>query len=105
MTLLAACGCMPPVRRALAACPGCGRPSGAVKEWVSAQPKDVAFGGRPVSLVLVKRRLYCTGSSCRTGTCTEPVAAVALRCRVTTRLRGPDGAAKPRRLAVPMASA
>lgn len=73
---------------ALAACPGCGRPSGAVKEWVSAQPKDVAFGGRPVSLVLVKRRLYCTGSSCRTSSFTEPVVAVAPRCRVTTRLRG-----------------
>jgi zinc-finger of transposase IS204/IS1001/IS1096/IS1165 len=78
---------------ALAACPGCGRPSGAVKEWVSAQPKNVAFGGRPVSLVLVKRRLYCTGSSCWAGSFTEPVAAVALPCRVTTRLRGPDGAA------------
>ncbi len=73
---------------ALAACPGCGRPSGAVKEWVSVQPKDVAFGGRPVSLVVVKRRLYCTGSPCRTGSFTEPVAAIAPRCRVTTRLRG-----------------
>jgi transposase len=73
---------------ALAACPGCGTLSGAVKEWVATQPKDAAFGGRPVSLVLVKRRLYCTAGSCRAGSFTEPAAAVARRCRVTARLRG-----------------
>ena len=72
----------------LAACPGCGTPSGAVKEWVTARPKDAAFGGRPVSLVLVKRRLYCTVSSCWAGSFTEPCRAVPSRCRVTARLRG-----------------
>ena len=72
----------------LAACRGCGTSSGAVKEWVTAQPKDAAFGGRPVSLVLVKRRLYCTVSSCPAGSFTEPAGAVPPRCRVTARLRG-----------------
>ena len=60
----------------LAACPGCGTPSGAVKEWVTAQPRDAAFGGRPVSLVLVKRRLYCTVSSCPAGSFTESLPGV-----------------------------
>jgi transposase len=73
---------------ALAACPGCGTPSGAVKGWVTARPKDVAFGERAVSLMLVKRRLYCSGSGCGAGSFTEPVAAVPRRCRVTARLRG-----------------
>jgi hypothetical protein len=31
---------------ARAACPGCGTLSAAVKEWVTARPKDVAFGAR-----------------------------------------------------------
>jgi transposase len=73
---------------ALAACPGCGTPSGAVKEWVTARPKDVAFGGRAVSLVWFKRRLYCPGSSCRAASFTESVPAVPRRCRMTARLRG-----------------
>ena len=70
------------------ACPGCGTPSVAVKEWVTARPKDVAFGARAVSLVWFKRRLYCTDGLCGAGSFTESVPAVPPRCRVTARLRG-----------------
>jgi transposase len=72
---------------ARAACPGCGTLSAAVKEWVTARPKDVAFGARAVSLVWFKRRLYCTESPCRAGSFTESLPAVPPRCRVTARLR------------------
>jgi len=48
---------------AMVACPGCGTPSAAVKGWVTARPRDVAFGGRAVSLAWFKRRLYCTEGS------------------------------------------
>ena len=34
---------------------------------MTAPPKDEACGRRLVSLVLVKRRLYCAGSSCGAG--------------------------------------
>jgi transposase len=73
---------------ALAACPGCGTPSAAVKGWVTARPRDMAAGGRPVSLAWFKRRLYCMNGSCGAGTFTESLPAVPSRCRVTARLRG-----------------
>jgi transposase len=69
------------------ACPGCGTPSAAVKEWVTARPRDLAAGGRPVALAWFKRRLYCMNGSCRAGTFTESLPAVPSRCRVTARLR------------------
>ncbi len=73
---------------AAAACPGCGTPSGAVKGWVTARPADVACGGRAVSLVWFKRRLYCADGSCGVASFTESLPAVPSRCRVTARLRG-----------------
>jgi transposase len=73
---------------ALAACPGCGTPSGAVKGWVTTRPADVACGGRAVALVWFKRRLYCADGSCGVASFTEAVPAVPSRCRVTARLRG-----------------
>ena len=64
---------------ALAECRGCGTPSGAVKGWLTAPPKDEACGRRLVSLVLVKRRLYCAGSSCGAGSFTESLPVVPRR--------------------------
>jgi transposase len=71
-----------------APCPGCGRPSAAVKGWVTTRPRDVACGERAVWLVCSKRRLYCADVSCGTGSFTESLQQVPPRCRVTTRLRG-----------------
>jgi transposase len=73
---------------AVVACPGCGTASAAVKGWVTTRPRDVAFGGRAVSLAWFKRRLYCTNGSCAAGSFTESLPAVPPRCRVTARLRG-----------------
>jgi transposase len=73
---------------AAVACPGCGVPSAAVKGWVTTRPRDVAYGGRAVSLAWFKRRLYCADGSCAAGSFTESVPAVPSRCRVTARLRG-----------------
>lgn len=49
---------------------------------------DVTCGGRDVSLVWFKRRLYCTDGACGVASFTESLPIIPPRCRVTTRLRG-----------------
>jgi transposase len=67
-----------------AICPDCGRPSAKVHDTRARVKADVPLGGRPINLVLLRRRFAC--SHCpRTFSEDEPIGGT--RRRLTRRLR------------------
>ena len=75
-----------------ALCPGCGKVSGRVHEYVLTRPRDLRRGLDEVSVAWCKRRWKCGQRGCGRATFTESLPAIPPRCRLTTRLRGLLGA-------------
>jgi transposase len=75
------------------ACPGCGVPSGRVKERPLVRIRDLPASGQGTELWWRKRRLVCRESVCATVSFTQQSAAVPARARLTERLRSKVAAA------------
>ena len=75
-----------------AACPQCGVLSTALKGSAVTRPRDLSYGGAPVSLMWRKRRWRCRERPCPRGSFTESLPAVPARSRLTSRLRRAVGA-------------
>jgi transposase len=76
-----------------ARCPSCTVVSTSPKQQVTTRPRDLAHGGRPITLLWHKRRWRCRNPDCGRASFTEQVAAVPARSRMTARLRAAAGAA------------
>jgi transposase len=96
----------------VAACPGCGSPSGHVHGRSTRTVADLPWQGRRVVLRLVVRRFRCRNAACPKLTFTERLPAVAPYAQTTARLAethraigfalgGEPGARLAERLAVP----
>jgi hypothetical protein len=66
-------------RELTVACPDCGRDSARVHSRYPRTLADVAVGGRPVSISLTVRRLFCDGPNCGRRTFAEQIEGLMVR--------------------------
>jgi transposase len=68
-------------------CPGCGQPSGKVKQRPLVRIRDLPAADQQVQLWWRKRRIVCVTAACPRGSFTQTCTQIPPRSRLTSRLR------------------
>jgi transposase len=68
-------------------CPGCGQPSGKVKQRPLVRIRDLPAADQQVQLWWRKRRIVCVTAACPRGSFTQTSTQIPPRSRLTSRLR------------------